>query len=42
MRVTVFDSHHASSHGGWLVVGLVAAALIVWRLCRIFRRKDSK
>jgi len=40
-RVTLFDNHHAAFSWGWLIVGVVAAALIVWRARRVFWRKDS-
>jgi hypothetical protein len=41
IRVTVLNNQEVF-HWNWVVAGLVAAALIAWRVRRIFRRKGPK
>ena len=41
IRVTVVNNQEVF-HWNWLTAGLVAAALIGWRVRRIFRRKGPR
>jgi hypothetical protein len=41
MRVTIMGGHPETFSWAWLIVGVAAAALIAWRVRRLFWRKDS-